>query len=326
MSNPLSICNRRYCPVWLIFLIVLTGPVASTSQTSVSILWIGNSFTWRWSYEQIARHLIDSMPAPKTIRVDKSDESIAWATTLSNHWNDTDIAGKRAPDLIRQYHYTYVVLQDYLMDSAATGYYTFDSMRVYMKKFCDLIRQTGATPVIPAIWPNKTEQQKWGPLIHCYEKVAADNNALYVPESPAWRVILAQKPDYPLWEGDGHHADWAGAYVNACCFFAAITRRSPVGNPYIGHEYHPFPDSALYMQQMAWKTCDSVLHISSTGVQATATVNAPDRAEARPASPAWYSLNGRRVIQGTPVAPVVSDRKTMINIRSASRFFEATTR
>jgi hypothetical protein len=51
-----------------------------------------------------------------------------------------------------------------------------------------------------------------------------------------------------LWSWDGTHPSTAGSYLDACVFYAALTGRSPEGNPYTaGLDL----GQARFLQQMA---------------------------------------------------------------------------
>jgi hypothetical protein len=72
---------------------------------------------------------------------------------------------------------------------------------------------------------------------------------------------------------DNHHQGSYGVYMNACVFYKVMTGKSPVGIP-VTHAkridngaYRDFtPDTALFMQQYALATVDSVLNAGSTAV------------------------------------------------------------
>jgi len=51
-----------------------------------------------------------------------------------------------------------------------------------------------------------------------------------------------------LWAWDGTHPSTAGSYLDACMFYAALTGRSPVGNPYTAGLD---PSQARFLQQVA---------------------------------------------------------------------------
>jgi hypothetical protein len=64
----------------------------------------------------------------------------------------------------------------------------------------------------------------------------------------AWEQAHLRQPDLGLWSWDGTHPSTAGSYLDACVFYAALTGRSPVGNPYTAGLD---PGQARFLQQMA---------------------------------------------------------------------------
>lgn len=58
-------------------------------------------------------------------------------------------------------------------------------------------------------------------------------HAAVAPVGLAWEHALTRRPQLDLWAGDGTHPSRAGSYLAACVFYSVLTRRSPVGNPFV---------------------------------------------------------------------------------------------
>ena len=98
-----------------------------------------------------------------------------------------------------------------------------------------------------------------------YEKVSQEVDIPIVPTTRAFKK-LAENADDPqamlrkLYFADYHHADQVGNYVKACCAFATVTGKSPVGLTHflpidIDFGWPPetlTPAEARIMQQAAW--------------------------------------------------------------------------
>jgi len=85
-------------------------------------------------------------------------------------------------------------------------------------------------------------------LYQGYAAVGSEIGADVVPVGVAWEVAHQQQPDLGLWSWDGTHPSTAGSYLDACMFYAALTGRSPVGNPYTAGLD---PSQARFLQQAA---------------------------------------------------------------------------
>src|SRR5258706_11211293 len=67
-----------------------------------------------------------------------------------------------------------------------------------------------------------------------------------VPVGAAWEDAHLRQPHLGLWSWDGTHPITAGSYLDACVFYADLTRRSPAGNPYTASLD---PNQARFLQQ-----------------------------------------------------------------------------
>ena len=55
---------------------------------------------------------------------------------------------------------------------------------------------------------------------------------MYAPCSRAWKQVRDERPDIELHNlPDTDHPGTLGTYLNICCFYAALTGKSPVGLP-----------------------------------------------------------------------------------------------
>jgi hypothetical protein len=69
------------------------------------------------------------------------------------------------------------------------------------------------------------------------------------PAGLAWAESLRLVPRLDLWASDGRHPNTAGSYLTACVFYAMLTGRDPVGNPFtdgLGS------GEARILQEVAW--------------------------------------------------------------------------
>ena len=76
-------------------------------------------------------------------------------------------------------------------------------------------------------------------------------DALVIPAGLAFARSIAKQPELNLYVPDKRHPSLAGTYLATCVVFAALTGRSPVGNPYTAGID---PPTAKFLQTVAWET------------------------------------------------------------------------
>jgi hypothetical protein len=121
----------------------------------------------------------------------------------------------------------------------------------YAKKDSDIVRAHGAIPVLFMSWAYADKPEMTAQLAEAYTVAGNANNALVIPAGLAFARALAKQPELNLYVADKRHPTLAGTYLGACVVFAALTGRSPVGNPYLAGIDAP---TAHFLQTVAWET------------------------------------------------------------------------
>jgi hypothetical protein len=121
----------------------------------------------------------------------------------------------------------------------------------YAKKDSDIVRAHGAIPVFFMSWAYADKPEMTAQLAEAYTVAGNANNALVIPAGLAFARALAKQPELNLYVADKRHPTLAGTYLGACVVFAALTGRSPVGNPYLAGIDAP---TAHFLQTVAWET------------------------------------------------------------------------
>ena len=106
----------------------------------------------------------------------------------------------------------------------------------YAKKNSDSVRAKGAKPVFFMSWAYADKPEMTAQLAEAYTIAGNANNALVIPAGLAFARAVAKQPELNLYVPDKRHPSLAGTYLATCVVFAALTGRSPVGNPYIGRD------------------------------------------------------------------------------------------
>ena len=121
----------------------------------------------------------------------------------------------------------------------------------YAKKNSDSVRARGAKPVFFMSWAYADKPEMTAQLAEAYTIAGNANNALVIPAGLAFARAVAKQPELNLYVADKRHPSLAGTYLATCVVFAALTGRSPVGNPYTAGIDAP---TATFLQNVAWDT------------------------------------------------------------------------
>jgi hypothetical protein len=121
----------------------------------------------------------------------------------------------------------------------------------FAKKNSDIVRAHGARPVFFMSWAYADRPEMTAQLAEAYTVAGNENNALVIPAGLAFARAIGKQPELNLHAPDKRHPSLAGTYLAACTVFAALTGRSPVGNPYLAGIDEP---TARFLQTVAWDT------------------------------------------------------------------------
>lgn len=121
----------------------------------------------------------------------------------------------------------------------------------YAKKDADIVRAHGAIPIFFMSWAYEDKPEMTQQLAEAYTLAGNDNNALVIPAGLAFARMRAKQPELNLYQPDKRHPSLAGTYLATCVTFAALTGRSPVGNPYLAGLDET---TAKLLQTVAWET------------------------------------------------------------------------
>lgn len=108
-------------------------------------------------------------------------------------------------------------------------------------------RKNGDAANCPNYTPLCTYEGMQQRLRESYLEMSADNQAVCAPVGAAWRWLRAEYPSIELYVADESHPSYAGSYLAASVFYAALFRRSPQGQPFYG----TLPDTVAQRLQQA---------------------------------------------------------------------------
>jgi hypothetical protein len=121
----------------------------------------------------------------------------------------------------------------------------------FVKKDAEIVVKNGARPVLFMSWAYKDKPEMTVQLAEQYTIAGNANDALVIPAGLAFARAIAGRPELELYQADLRHPTLPGTYLAACTTWAALTKKSPVGNSYTAGLP---PELAAYLQKMAWET------------------------------------------------------------------------
>jgi hypothetical protein len=121
----------------------------------------------------------------------------------------------------------------------------------YAKKQSEIVRAHGATPIFLMTWAYKDKPEMTAQLAEEYTIAGNSNDALVIPAGLAFAKAIAKRPELEFYQPDKRHPTWIGTYLSAATGYAAIYRKSPVGNKYTAGID---ADTVRFLQTIAWET------------------------------------------------------------------------
>jgi hypothetical protein len=204
------------------------------SQDSVSVLFIGNSYTYANNLPVMVEDLATSLGD-----VVYQSSHTQGGATLSTH------AGNAATyTAIQSEPWDFVVLQaqsqepsfpDNQVDAQTLPYAEQLADSVYANRFCSDV-------MMFMTWGRENGDPQWAPistydgmqerLRSAYMRMADSVQGSVSAVGSAWKYVRDNYPMINLYTTDGSHPNVAGSYLAACTFYASLFRKTPVGSTY----------------------------------------------------------------------------------------------
>jgi hypothetical protein len=223
-----------------------------------SILWVGNSFFYynnsmHGHYGELAR------------AGDPGGQHRGTSVTISGSGLDWhDVASYLQPDGVGKYSFVpgnRIVFNKpgkqfdavIMMDCSQCPIHPqlAAAFRDTVKKDVAIVAKYGARPVLFMSWAYKDKPEMTAQLAEQYTLAGNANDALVIPAGLAFAKAIARRPSLELYQSDLRHPTLAGTYLAACTAYAAIEKKSPVGNKYIAGLD---PELAAFLQKVADET------------------------------------------------------------------------
>lgn len=232
-------CFRRLAPIVALLSLTLTATRSETSGASeVTLLFAGSSSAyWNDLPREVARSVnyrLASHPnvvvVPEIVGRSGSDIRV-YLEPGFNRYEYGVKSGQTFVEKLRDERPELVVLMTvarFIMgDDDPTG--TGNLHRDAVTRYCAEIRSAGGEPVFYEMGWGRSEREAGG-RARIFELAVANRIRHFVPCSSAWARVYAERPDLLLQHSkDNSHPGDLGHYLNLACFYAALTRESPVG-------------------------------------------------------------------------------------------------
>lgn len=207
----------------------------SYAQDSISVLWIGNSYTYVNDLPGMTNQLALSLGDKISY-----DSKTNGGYTFQSHANDPLTYTK-----INSKPWDYVVLQGQSQEpSFPTSQVNSQTIpfalqltdSIYENRYC-------SQPMYYMTWGREVGDPQWDSINTFYKmndrlrstylRMTDSSEASVSPVGSAWRYIRDNYPMIQLYSGDGSHPNVAGSYLTAATFYASLFRKTPVGASYI---------------------------------------------------------------------------------------------
>ncbi len=234
------------CMVLLIGLSKLNAVTAEDAR-SVRLLFAGSSSTyWNDLPAEVAttvnRHLADHPHQPVTAEiVGRSGSDIRVYLDPDCDYQYGVKAGQTFLDKLRDERFDYVCLMVVCRFITGDGEQNEDGIahREAVTKYCEAIRASGGQPVFYEMGWGKGDRETEGRR-RILELAKRNHITYFVPCSSAWARVYDERPDLALQHPqDSSHPGDLGHFLNLACFYAALTKTSPVGK--LPREFHVWP-------------------------------------------------------------------------------------
>lgn len=210
----------RYLFITIFFFGIADECLAQVKKDTLSVLFIGNSYT----YYSNMPHLVSLISDSTKIKLITS-KSTAGGAKLSDHWYGNK--GLKSKEAISSGEYDIVVLQG----SSSEAVKKKEEFLKYSKKLSDLVKASGSKPYLYVPWPPKKIPQFQETITESHQQASKESDCGLVMVGEAWKLAKTLRPDIQLFLPDGSHPTDLGAFLTACAFVNTFSRELPENLP-----------------------------------------------------------------------------------------------
>ena len=210
----------RYLFITIFFFGIANECLAQVKKDTLSVLFIGNSYTYYSNMPHIVSLISDSTKV-KLI----TSKSTAGGAKLSDHWNGNK--GLKSKEAISSGKYDIVVLQGQSKEAVMEK----EEFLIYTKKLSDLVKASGAKPYLYVTWAPQKIPQYQETITETFQQASKESDCGLVMVGEAWKLAKTLRPNIQLFLPDGSHPTDLGAFLTACAFVKTFSRELPKNLP-----------------------------------------------------------------------------------------------
>lgn len=208
---------RQVTFAFLASTVLWTCATSCRAEPSLSILFIGNSYTYVHDMPALIAGLAEA--AGHKI---ETDQHTPGGCSFEKHVKDGKAAAK-----IGARKWDVVVLQEQSLRPLANP----AAMKEYAGKLHEEIKRQGSQTVFYLTWARRDKPQTQEAINAAYFSAAKILGARAAPVGIAWQRAMKEDPKLVLYAKDGSHPSAEGSYLAACVFYAMLFDKSPEGLP-----------------------------------------------------------------------------------------------
>ncbi len=208
--------------------------VWSHAQDSMSVLFIGNSYTYANDLPNMTRQLAESMGKQLTV-----GSKTNGGYTFQNHTTDPLTWAA-----MHQQNWDVVVLQAQSQEPSFPDDQVDSGTIPYAKQLADSVATINACSNVLYFmtWGRENGDPQWAPistfagmnerLYNAYMRMADTTESMVAAVGATWKYVRDNYPSIQLYSGDGSHPSAAGSYLAACTFYTSLFQTPITGATY----------------------------------------------------------------------------------------------
>jgi len=219
---------------YTLILMTLLLTAWSHGQDSISVLFIGNSYTSVNDLPSMTQQLTQSLGKQLTI-----GSKLNGGYTFNNHSTDP-----QSYAAMHQQNWDVVVLQGQSQEPS------FDDTQVdtqtipFAKQLADSVYAINpcSNVLFYMTWGRENGDPQWAPistfagmngrLYNAYLRMADSTDAMVSAVGAVWKYVRDNHPTIQLYAGDGSHPSVGGSYLAACTFYTSLFQSPSIGATY----------------------------------------------------------------------------------------------
>lgn len=218
----------------LLLLMTVSLSVWSHAQDSISVLFIGNSYTYANDLPNMTRQLAESMGKQLTV-----GSKTNGGYTFQNHTNDPLTWAA-----MHQQNWDVVVLQAQSQEPSFPDDQVDTGTIPFAKQLADSVAAINACSNVMyyMTWGRENGDPQWAPistfagmnerLYNAYMRMADTTESMVAAAGATWKYVRDNYPAIQLYVADGSHPSVAGSYLVACTFYTSLFQTPVTGAVY----------------------------------------------------------------------------------------------